>query len=221
MGAQASCPRKSSAQFGAFVSRARCPRSHRRCRVLRINHSRFSGIKFTATDASSFHLDLQSLCVSGISPAMKIRAAITLVAFLFSFSATIRARLPATHPLMNSNFEVITWQSGSWIPGWLYIHEVAAYILGSDDERSTARAALERAGYGGKNGAHYLYCGEEDEPAVADGQPFKTRGEAIKYLHDQKVTEATYISTKTSFPRTIPAELTWEGTAFRALSWHK
>jgi len=120
-----------------------------------------------------FHLDLQSLCVFGISPAMKIRVTIILVTFLLS--ATIRAELPATHPLMHPNFRVVTWPSGVWMDGWLNINQVAAYILGSDDERSAARAALEKAGYGGKNGEHYLYCGEEDEPAVTDGLPFKTR----------------------------------------------
>ena len=152
---------------------------------------------------------------------MKIRFAIALALAAFLFSATIRAELPATHPLRHQNLYVRTVPVSVTLPGGLNINEVAAYILGSDDERIAARAALERAGYGGLRGKHYLYCGGDDEPAVADGLAFKTRRDAIKYLRDQKVTEATYFSTTTSFPRTIPAEITWEGTAFRALTWHK
>lgn len=107
------------------------------------------------------------------------------------------------------------------MPGWLYIHEVIAYVLGTDEERLAARVLLELAGYDGPGAGHYLYCGGEDAPAVADGRVFKTRTDALKYLKEQNVTAATYFATDTSFPKSIPAEITWNGTAFRVLSWKK
>jgi hypothetical protein len=115
---------------------------------------------------------------------------------------------------------VIDQPWGDWKDGWIYVHEVIAYIHGSEDERMAARAILEREGYGPK-GRHYLYCGERGKPAVADGQPFKTREQALQYLKEKKVQVAYYFSLESSFPKMIPGEITYYGTAFRVLDHFK
>ena len=143
-----------------------------------------------------------------------------LVALMLIAPSTLHAELSASHPLRHSQLRVISQPTGLWQDGWIYIHDVAAYVLGSEDERIAAAAILEREGYGLK-GKHYLYCGEAGEPAVADGQPFKTREEALESLKKHKVTAATYFSKTSSFPATIPGELTYRGTAFRVLNRFK
>ena len=75
-------------------------------------------------------------------------------------------------------------------------------------------------GYGPK-GKHYLYASTENAPAVADNQMFKTREDAVKYLAQRDVLAAVYFSSETSFPDTIPGEITHFGTAFRVLNYRK
>jgi hypothetical protein len=143
-----------------------------------------------------------------------------LLALVVLLPLAAQGELPTTHPLRHPKLVVMYQPSGKWDDGWIYVHEVAAYVLGSLDERAAARAILEREGYGPK-GHHYLFCGEAGKRAVADGQPFKTREAALEHLKKEKVAVAFYFSTTSSFPATIPGELTYRGTAFRVLDRFK
>jgi hypothetical protein len=104
--------------------------------------------------------------------------------------------------------------------GAIDLHELMGFVLGSEAERIAACAILEREGYGPR-GRHYLYCGDAGKPAVADGRAFATREEALEYFRARGVTVAFYFSTETSFPATIPGELTSRGTGFRVLERSK